>query len=153
MRGSTKFQRLLILTIFAHQGYWPSGHYCLSRKENAACVSLPARCNAVTFRGQPSLLIMRALKLISTILLVLIALTAGLVVAAFVAVICLAVFLTGRLLGYKGFPGVSRNLRRPARPSQSTDPSDAIDVTATEVAPENVRSLPSQSDQRSQFRA
>ena len=96
---------------------------------------------------------MRALKLISTILLVLIALTAGLVVAAVVAVIGLAVFLAGRLLGYKGFQGMSRNLRRSARPSQSNGPSDAIDVTATEVAPENVRSLPSESDQRSQFRA
>lgn len=82
---------------------------------------------------------MRALKLILTGLFTAIALAAGFVVAAVVAVIGLAIFLSGRLLGK---PKVRTANSRPRRQSSSMGTSDAIDVTATEIPIET--SAPSQ---------
>ena len=96
---------------------------------------------------------MRALKLILTVLLAAIAVTAGLFVAAVVALIGLAVYLTGRLLG-----GQSRFRVRGTRfRSQPTgvprrNANDAIEVTATEIAPEPAPSLTSGGDDE-RFRA
>jgi len=86
---------------------------------------------------------MRAIKIISTMLLALLAVTAGLFVAAVVAVSALAVYLAARLLGYKGLQAMRPNLRRPTPPGKTRPAGDAIDVTATEVAAEPTRSLPS----------
>ena len=76
---------------------------------------------------------MRALKLVLTGLFTAIALAAGFVVAAVVAVIGLAMFLSGRLLGK---PKVRTGTPRPRRQSSSMSTNDAIDVTATEVPTE-----------------
>jgi hypothetical protein len=96
---------------------------------------------------------MRALKLISTVLLALIAVTAGLFVAAVVAVVGLALYVAGRFLGYKGIRMTGSTSRRPSRPTNTTKPGDAIDVTATEVAQESARSLPPGSNEDARFRA
>jgi hypothetical protein len=106
------------------------------------------------FSRHLSLLIMRALKLISTILLAAIALTAGLFVAAVVALLGLVAFLGAKLLGRGrlriALPHVQR---RPRAAATSTGSSDAIDVTVTEVANEPVETLPSASGDDARFRA
>jgi hypothetical protein len=74
---------------------------------------------------------MRALKFILTGLLAVIALTAGFVVAAVAALVGIAIFFAGRLLGRSRFRVVvGPKTQRRSRPAES---SDAIDVTATEV--------------------
>ena len=91
---------------------------------------------------------MRAIKIISTIVLASLALTAGFVVTAVVAVAMLAAFVTSKLLGRPLFRINTRPVRRSSPPSQR---QDAIDVTATEVettaAP--LRSLPTAENDRS----
>jgi hypothetical protein len=96
---------------------------------------------------------MRALKLISTILLAAIALTAGLFVAAVVALIGLVAFLATKLLGRGRVRIAIPNVQRRSRAANtSTRSSDAIDVTATEVANEPVGTLPAGSED-ARFRA
>jgi hypothetical protein len=86
---------------------------------------------------------MRALKLISTILLAAIALTAGLFVAAIVALVGLVAFIAAKLLGRGRVRIPIPNGQRRSRPATtSARSSDAIDVTATEVANEPVGTLP-----------
>ena len=74
---------------------------------------------------------MRALKIISTIVLAIVALTAGFVVTAVVAVALLAAFVASKLLGRPLFRFSLRPVRRssPSRPQAQ----DAIEVAATEV--------------------
>jgi hypothetical protein len=97
---------------------------------------------------------MRAFKLISTILLAAIALTAGLFVAAVVALLGLAAFLGAKLLGRGRFRLVVPNLqRRPSAAATSNRSSDAIDVTVTDVSNEPVGTLPSASEENARFRA
>jgi hypothetical protein len=98
---------------------------------------------------------MRALRIILTALLALIAVTAGLFVAATVAVSALAVYVGTRLLGNKGFRVTgSTTIRRSTRPPNTRRSSDAIDVTATEIAQEPARSLPAGSEKEdAHFRA
>jgi hypothetical protein len=93
----------------------------------------------VTFGFQPSLFNVRALRLILTAIFAVVAVTAGLVVAAVVAVVGFAVYLAARLFGPRR---VGTATRRPFRSSPRTDSvGDAIEVTATEV---DVQSTPSE---------
>ena len=85
----------------------------------------------VTFGFQPSLFNVRALRLILTGIFAVVAVTAGLVVAAAVAVIGFAVYLAARLFGPRR---VGTATRHPFRSSPRTESAgDAIEVTATEV--------------------
>jgi hypothetical protein len=97
---------------------------------------------------------MRAFKLISTILLAAIALTAGLFVAAVVALLGLVAFIGAKLLGRGRFriamPNAQPRSHQPASPNRS---NDAIDVTVTEVTNEPVGALPLPSEQDARFRA
>lgn len=87
---------------------------------------------------------MRALKLISTILLAAIALTAGLFVAAVVALLGLVTFIAAKLLGRGRLRVSMPNVqRRPRRTAAAAGATDSIDVTATEVASEPVETLTS----------
>ena len=86
---------------------------------------------------------MHALKLILTGVLVVVALTAGLLVAGVVAVVGFAIYLVGRLLGKSGFPATSPKRRRQPNPMNS---SDAIDVTATVVETTPTLDQPSPSE-------
>lgn len=77
-------------------------------------------------------MLVRILKLLFTALAVLAAVIGGLFAAAVVAVTALTVFLTRRFLG-KPRAALPRTPapRAPQRPAR--DPSDAIEITATEV--------------------
>lgn len=96
---------------------------------------------------------MRALKLLSTLLLAAIAVTAGLFVAAIVALIGAAVFLAGKLFGHSGVRVTTSTFRRPAQSSAANTRADAIDVTATEVAEDFPRTLPAGSRESERFSA
>jgi hypothetical protein len=98
---------------------------------------------------------MRALRIFLTLLLAVIAVTAGLFVAAIVAVSALALYVGTRLLGDKGFRVTgSTTMRRSTRPASTHGSSDAIEVSATEVAQEPARSLPAGSEkENAHFRA
>lgn len=84
---------------------------------------------------------MRALKLLSTVLLAAIAVTAGLFVAAVVALVGVVIFLVGKLLGNSRVRVTTSTFRRPARSPVAKTRGDAIDVTATEVADDSPRPL------------
>jgi hypothetical protein len=114
---------------------------------------LPGSIIRATFKRSPSLLTVRALKLISTILLVAIALTAGLVVAAVVALVALAIFLIGRVLGHTKFRVTGPQFHRRSSPPTTMSTPDAIDVTATEVANEPPRALRAESVENERLRA
>ena len=96
---------------------------------------------------------MRALKLILTALLAAVAVTAGLFVAAAVALFALAIYVVGHVLGGQNrFRMVTSRSRRQPNPTRRPSDTDAIEVTTTEVTPEHAGSLTSGSeDQR--FRA
>ena len=97
---------------------------------------------------------MRALKLILTVLLAAVAVTAGLFVAAVVALIGLAVYVAGRLLGGQSrFRVGGARFQNQSTPTQRRNTGDAIEVTATEVAPETAPSLTSGRDDDQRFRA
>ena len=93
---------------------------------------------------------MRALKIILTGLLAVIALTAGLVVAAIVALFGFAIFLASRLLGHSPFRFVGSRSPRKSSPMKS---GDAIDVTATEVPTEPTPRLRTESEEHDRVRA
>ena len=84
---------------------------------------------------------MRALKLLSTVLLAAIAVTAGLFVAVVVALIGVTIFLVGKLLAHSRVRVTTSTSRRPARSAAGNPRSDAIEVTATEVADDSPRPL------------
>ena len=90
---------------------------------------------------------MRALKIISTIVLAILALTAGFVVTAVVAVALLAAFVASKLLG-RPLIRINAPVRRSSPPPAQRH--DAIDVTATEVESSNapLRSLPASENDR-----
>ena len=91
---------------------------------------------------------MRALKLLLTGLLAAVAVTAGLFVAAVVALFGLAIYVIGRLLcGQTRFKMVTSRARRQPNPTPRTYDSEAIEVTTTEVTPEPARSITSGSDE------
>lgn len=94
---------------------------------------------------------MRALKLILTLILAAIALTAGFFVAAAAALVAVAVFAVGRLFGPTRIR-VSGSTRFPRRPKAQV-PSDAIDVTATEVSLDPPKPLPASSGDDQRIRA
>jgi hypothetical protein len=94
---------------------------------------------------------MRAFKLILTVLLAAVAVTAGLFVAAIVALVGLAIYVVGRLLGVQSrFRVDAPRFRRQSNPTRRPSDGDAIEVTTSEVTPEPARSLTSGStkDQR-----
>ena len=90
---------------------------------------------------------MRAIKIISTIVLAIVALTAGFLVTAVVAVAMLVAFVTSKLLGRPLFRISTRPVRRSSPAAQR---QDAIDVTATEVETTTaaLRSLPTAENDR-----
>lgn len=88
---------------------------------------------------------MRALKLILTAVVAVVAVAAGLFAAAVVALIGLTIFAINRLLGQKPKP-----LQRPVfgRRPPRREPTDAIEVTATEVGSADRDRLPEDSSGR-----
>jgi hypothetical protein len=89
---------------------------------------------------------MHALKLIVSLLLAVIALTAGLFVTAVVALVGLTLFVGARLFGRTRFRMVAPQWRTRSSSAARPTHSDAIEVTATEVQNEPARSLPSGAD-------
>lgn len=76
---------------------------------------------------------MRAIRLILTAIFAIVAVTAGLFVAAAVAVAGFAIYLATRLFGSRRTGTVSDGVFHSSRRSQTAASGDAIDVTATEV--------------------
>jgi len=87
---------------------------------------------------------MRALKLILAGLFAVLAVTAGFVVAAVAALAGLTIFLVSRLLGHSRIRVAGPQFRSRSSPPK---PTDAIEVTATEV--EQTTALPSPPPQHS----
>ena len=76
---------------------------------------------------------MRAIRLILTAIFAIVAVTAGLFVAAVVAVAGFAIYLATRLFGSRRTGTVAEGVFRSSPHSQTAGSGDAIDVTATEV--------------------
>jgi len=89
--------------------------------------------SGATFRVQPSLFTVRAIRLILTAIFAIVAVTAGLFVAAVVAVAGFAIYLATRLFGSRRTGTVAEGVFRSSPHSQTAASGDAIDVTATEV--------------------